>query len=69
MSDKDQATKDQDTLAPLTEYDDFLNKVKDRIQDTQIRAALAISRELILLYWQIGRTILERQAQHGWGEK
>jgi hypothetical protein len=30
-------------------------------------AALAVNRELVLLYWQIGRDILERQAKQGWG--
>ena len=33
------------------------------------RAALAVNRELVLLYWQIGRDILARQAQQGWGAK
>jgi predicted nuclease of restriction endonuclease-like (RecB) superfamily len=33
------------------------------------RAALAANAELIQLYWQIGRDILERQAQQGWGSK
>lgn len=61
--------KDENTPIPLIGYDEFLNEIKGRIQDAQVRAALAISRELTLLYWQIGRTILERQAQHGWGAK
>jgi predicted nuclease of restriction endonuclease-like (RecB) superfamily len=30
---------------------------------------LAVNRELVLLYWQIGRDILDRQAQQGWGAK
>jgi hypothetical protein len=30
---------------------------------------LAVNRELVLLYWQIGRDILERQAAQGWGAK
>ena len=33
------------------------------------RAALAANAELIQLYWQIGRDILERQARQGWGSK
>src|SRR5690606_1362100 len=33
------------------------------------RAALAANAELIRLYWQIGRDILERQARQGWGSK
>jgi predicted nuclease of restriction endonuclease-like (RecB) superfamily len=34
-----------------------------------VRAALAVNRELVLLYWQIGRGILERPAIEGWGAK
>jgi predicted nuclease of restriction endonuclease-like (RecB) superfamily len=30
---------------------------------------LAVNRELVLLYWQIGRDILHRQTQQGWGAK
>ncbi|MBZ0188712.1 MAG: DUF1016 N-terminal domain-containing protein [Candidatus Obscuribacterales bacterium] len=34
-----------------------------------MRAALAINRELVLLYWQIGRGILERRRTEGWVSK
>ena len=51
------------------EYGDFLQSLKTRIQQAQIRAALAVNRELVLLYWQIGREILERQKAQGWGAK
>ena len=50
-------------------YDDFLRDLKERIRTAQVRAALAVNRELITLYWQIGRSILERQQQEGWGAK
>ena len=32
-------------------------------------ALLAVNRELVLLYWGIGREILTRQHQEGWGSK
>jgi predicted nuclease of restriction endonuclease-like (RecB) superfamily len=50
-------------------YDTFLSNIKERIRTAQIKAALAVNRELILLYWQIGREILTRQQQQGWGAK
>ncbi len=56
------------TTAP-TGYADWLAELKTRIHTAQQRAALAVNRELVLLYWQIGRDILERQAQQGWGAK
>lgn len=51
------------------DYDAFLNDLKERIRTAQIRAALAVNKELILLYWQIGQDILARQRQQGWGAK
>jgi predicted nuclease of restriction endonuclease-like (RecB) superfamily len=53
----------------LDDYSALLQDLKERIRTTQIRASLAVNRELILLYWQIGREILLRQRQQGWGAK
>jgi predicted nuclease of restriction endonuclease-like (RecB) superfamily len=50
-------------------YADWLADLKTRIHSAQQRAALAVNRELVLLYWQIGRDILARQAAQGWGAK
>ena len=58
------------SLFPADEnYTSFLRSLKDRIRQAQIKAALAVNHELILLYWQIGREILYRQQQEGWGAK
>lgn len=51
------------------DYGDFLRELKARIRQAQLRAALSVNRELVLLYWRIGRDILERQKLHGWGAK
>lgn len=50
-------------------YADWLADLKGRIHTAQQRATLAVNRELVLLYWQIGRDILARQANQGWGAK
>ena len=50
-------------------YDDFLRHLKERIRTAQVRASLAVNQELIVLYWQIGRSILEKQREEGWGAK
>ena len=50
-------------------YTAFLRSLKERIRQAQIRAALAVNHELIMLYWQIGREILKRQQEEGWGAK
>ena len=51
------------------DYDVLLRALKERIRTAQVRAVLAVNRELVLLYWQIGREILTRQQQQGWGSK
>jgi predicted nuclease of restriction endonuclease-like (RecB) superfamily len=62
-----------DTPASLTTppegYGEWLTDIKGRIHNAQQRATLAVNRELVQLYWQIGNDILARQAQQGWGAK
>lgn len=61
--------------SPMTEplapdsYAQFLADLKSRIQTAQLHASLAVNRELVLLYWQIGRDILDRQERESWGAK
>jgi len=55
--------------APPDGYEDWLSDLKGRIHSAQQSATLAVNRELISLYWQIGRDILARQAAQGWGAK
>ncbi len=54
---------------PPDGYGDWLADLKGRIHNAQQRATLAVNRELVLLYWQIGQEILVRQAEQGWGAK
>jgi predicted nuclease of restriction endonuclease-like (RecB) superfamily len=51
------------------DYAAFVDEIKDRIRSAQVRAVVAVNRELVLLYWQIGQGILTRQRQQGWGAK
>lgn len=53
----------------LTGYVDLLEDLKGKIRSAQVRAGLAANRELVLLYWEIGRRILDSQRQEGWGAK
>ncbi len=50
-------------------YDAFLRSLKERIHQAQVRAVLSVNSELVLLYWNIGREILLRQNEAGWGGK
>lgn len=50
-------------------YVDWLAELKTCIHLAQQRATLAVNRELVLLYWQIGHDILQQQAEQGWGAR
>lgn len=50
-------------------YQQLLADVKQRIQQAQAKVAIAANQELLLLYWEKGTLILERQAKEGWGAK
>lgn len=50
-------------------YSAFVSDLKRRIAEARHRAGLSVNRELVLLYWTIGRDILTRQESEGWGAK
>ncbi len=50
-------------------YVDGLTEIKDRIQQVRLKTVLAANTAMILLYWDIGRLILKRQDNGGWGAK
>lgn len=52
----------------LTDYAPFLSALKQRISQTRTTAVLAVNRELVGLYWDIGRAIVEKQKTAGWGD-
>lgn len=47
----------------------WVKEVKSRIRSAQIKAALSVNKEMIRLYWELGKTITEKQAAHAWGSK
>jgi len=46
----------------------FLLEIQGRIQQARFRAALSAQRELLGLYWSIGRDLVLRQSEGGWGQ-
>ena len=52
----------------IPDYAHFLTEVKGRIQTARLQAGRAVNRELVMLYWDIGRGIVEKQQRAGWGE-
>lgn len=61
------STKPESVLP--NDYADWLQHLKQDIKRAQQRAALAVNAELVQLYGRIGRDILQRQTQQGWGAK
>jgi predicted nuclease of restriction endonuclease-like (RecB) superfamily len=67
------AKQKQTTLASTPtamdrDYQDLLRDIKSRIRVAQIRASLSVNRELIELYWDVGKMIVNRQRVEGWGK-
>ncbi|MEW5759004.1 MAG: DUF1016 N-terminal domain-containing protein [Candidatus Omnitrophota bacterium] len=50
------------------EYIKFLSEIKSRIVASRIRAIKTVNKELIKLYWDIGKSIFERQQKYKWGD-
>ena len=47
---------------------DFIADIKKQIKEAQYRALHKVNKEQITLYWNIGRAIVERQKEFGWGK-
>ena len=56
------------TALSYPDYPAFLAALKDRVLQARTSAARAVNREMILLYWDIGYSILEKQQKAGWGD-
>ena len=56
------------SLLTSPEYGDFIADLKSRIQSARISAARALNSEVIILYWDIGQRIVQKQQALGWGD-
>jgi len=54
---------------PIDDYIEILSNLKKQIQEAQIKATVAVNKELIRLYWVVGNTISQKEKQSEWGEK
>lgn len=52
-----------------SDYQAWLIELKSRINMAQQKATLSVNRELIALYWALGKDILSRQSSQGWGRR
>lgn len=53
---------------PFTELKNWLEPIKNQIRNSQIKASLSVNKEMISLYWYLGKKIIEKQAISKWGE-
>ena len=56
------------TFVKSADYAAWLGGLKSRIRSARLSAARSVNRELILLYWDIGRGVVEKQEALGWGK-
>ena len=50
-----------------TEYRDWVIELKSRIQSSQLKAAISVNKELLSLYWEIGKSISSKISKANWG--
>ncbi len=55
-------------IAIPDDYAEVFESLKQRVRQSQTKAMLSVNRELISLYWEIGRQIAQRQDREGWGK-
>ena len=59
-----------DTLAGMPEgYPVLLSGIKEIITRERIKAVMSANVAMVLMYWDIGQCILQRQQQEGWGAR
>ena len=47
----------------------IISRLKEKIKQARLQAAVIVNKQLIDLYWEIGNTILQQQKKEGWGTK
>ncbi|MBM4024619.1 MAG: DUF1016 domain-containing protein [Planctomycetes bacterium] len=64
------STREQPPVAQIggSEYGHLLTDIKDRVRAAQYEALRAVNKELVALYWDLGRLIVERQGEQKWGK-
>lgn len=50
------------------EYKKFLVELKEKVKNSQLKAAVKVNYELLNLYWELGKKITEKQKEYSWGD-
>ncbi|MCP5506415.1 MAG: DUF1016 domain-containing protein [Chlamydiales bacterium] len=70
MTTKKPATTNKEIITEnLRGYKQLLGEIKEKVKSSQLKAAVAVNKELIQLYWEIGTSLIKKQDNEGWGAK
>ncbi len=56
------------SIVDNNEYKKFLIELKEKVKNSQLKAAVKVNYELLDLYWNLGKEITEKQVKYSWGE-
>ena len=48
-------------------YNQWLKTIKENVRHTQLKASIAVNSELINFYWELGKSIIDKQNEYNWG--
>lgn len=51
------------------EYISLLKEIKQKVRNAQIKASVRVNSELILMYWELGESIVKKQSETSWGDR
>ncbi len=56
-------------MQDVSNYPEIINKLKKEVEAARLNAAFTVNKQMLVLYWRIGKIILEQQESQGWGAK
>jgi len=59
---------EQKNIIHNVEYKQWITNLKTKVQQVQLKAAVAVNQQLLLFYWELGADIVEKQKKTAWGE-
>lgn len=62
-------THNQNAIIQDGEYKQWIATLKDKVKQSQLKAALAVNQQLLMFYWELGTEILEKQKNTTWGDR
>lgn len=56
-------------MQDVSNYPEVIDKLKKEVEAARLNAAFTVNKQMLFLYWRIGKIILEQQQSQGWGTK